>query len=117
MQTMNSFNYGFGDLKQFIMDNKIVTTSAGVCIALAAKEAIQSLVGDIIIPLVVMMLKSIRVDALTTFLPVSDKTQLNMVSFAKQVVTFVLVVPISFLFVKYAFGYMLGVRYTHHVAN
>ena len=43
-------------LKQFIVDNNIVGTSAGVCIALATKDGIQSLVGDIIIPSIVILL-------------------------------------------------------------
>ena len=62
-------NHELGDFKNFIMDNNVVGTSAGVCIALAAKEAIQSFVGDIVIPFVAIVLRSTRVDFLTNFLP------------------------------------------------
>ena len=101
-----------GDLKRFIIDNNIVGTSAGVCIALAAKDGIQSLVGDIIIPTIVMILKALHIDFLTKYLPVTDKTQLNITDFVKQMITFILIIIISFIFVKFAFGYLLGVRYT-----
>jgi len=101
-----------GDLKRFIIDNNIVGTSAGVCIALAAKDGIQSLVGDIIIPAIVMTLKALHIDFLTKYLPVNGKTQLNITDFVKQMITFVLIIIISFIFVKFAFGYLLGVSYT-----
>lgn len=111
---MNSYglNDGLGDLKRFIIDNNIVGTSAGVCIALAAKDGIQSLVGDIIIPTIVMLLKALHIDFLTKYLPVTGKTQLNITDFVKQMITFILIIVISFIFVKFAFGYLLGVRYT-----
>jgi large-conductance mechanosensitive channel len=101
-----------GDLRQFIVDNNIVGTSAGVCVALAAKDGIQSLVGDIIIPAIVMLLHSFNIDFLTKYLPVNGKVQLNITDFIKQMVTFILIIIISFVFVKVAFGYLLGVNYT-----
>ena len=101
-----------GDLRQFIVDNNIVGTSAGVCVALAAKDGIQSLVGDIIIPAIVMLLHSFNIDFLTKYLPVNGKVQLNITDFIKQMVTFILIIIISFVFVKVAFGYLLGVSYT-----
>lgn len=107
-----SMSNGMGDLKHFIIDNNIVGTSAGVCIALAAKDGIQSLVGDIIIPAIVMALKALHIDFLTKYLPVNGKTQLNITDFVKQMITFVLIIVISFIFVKFAFGYLLGISYT-----
>lgn len=106
-----SMSNGMGDLKRFIIDNNIVGTSAGVCIALAAKDGIQSLVGDIIIPAIVIILKALHIDFLTKFLPVTGKSQFNVTDFVKQIITFVLIIVISFIFVKFAFGYLLGVKY------
>jgi large-conductance mechanosensitive channel len=103
---------GMGDLKQFIIDNNIVGTSAGVCVALAAKDGIQSLVGDVIIPAIVLFLHALHIDFLTKYLPVTGKTQINVTDFIKQFVTFILIIIISFVFVKVAFGYLLGVGYT-----
>lgn len=103
---------GMGDLKQFIIDNNIVGTSAGVCVALAAKDGIQSLVGDVIIPGIVMFLHALHIDFLTKYLPVNGKVQINITDFVKQFITFILIIIISFVFVKVAFGYLLGVGYT-----
>jgi large-conductance mechanosensitive channel len=96
-------------LKQFIIDNNIVGTSAGVCVALAAKDGIESLVGDIIIPIIIMLLHALRIDALSKFLPVNGSDKLNINDFVKQMVTFILIIIISFVFVQFAFGYLLGI--------
>lgn len=98
--------------KQFIVDNNIVGTSAGVCVALAAKDGIEALVGDIIIPILVMLLHALRIDGLSKFLPVNGSASLNVTDFVKQMVTFILIIIISFIFVQFAFGYLLGVNTT-----
>jgi large-conductance mechanosensitive channel len=114
---MNESRVFFDDLKQFIVENKIIGTSAGFCIAIAAKEAIQSLVDDVFIPLLVNALQSLNITFLTKYLPVTDKTQFNLTMFVKQVVTFVVVVVISFLFVQFAFGYLIGVGYATNTSK
>lgn len=103
---------GLAKFKQFIIDNNIVGTSAGVCVALAAKDGIEALVGDVIIPLIIMLLHALRIDSLSKFLPVNGHTQLNITDFVKQMVTFILIIIISFIFVQFAFGYLLGVNTT-----
>jgi large-conductance mechanosensitive channel len=96
-------------LRKFVVDNNIVGTSAGVCIALATKDGIQSLVQDLIIPGIVIILHSLHVDWLTKILPVHGKSQLNVLNFINQLVTWFLIIIISFVFVKFAFEYLLGV--------
>jgi len=103
---------GLTKFKQFIVDNNIVGTSAGVCVALAAKDGIEALVGDIIIPILVMLLHALRIDGLSKFLPVNGNASLNVTDFVKQMVTFILIIIISFIFVQFAFGYLLGVNTT-----
>ena len=103
---------GLTKFKQFIIDNNIVGTSAGVCVALAAKDGIEALVGDIIIPILVMLLHALRIDGLSKFLPVNGSASLNVTDFVKQMVTFILIIIISFIFVQFAFGYLLGVNTT-----
>jgi large-conductance mechanosensitive channel len=105
---MADFNSG---LKQFVIDNNIVGTSAGVCVALAAKDGIQSLVGDIIIPSIIILLHALHIDELAKYLPVKG-TKINITSFIKQMITFLLIIIISFLFVKFAFGYLIGLDIT-----
>ena len=96
-------------LRKFVVDNNIVGTSAGVCIALATKDGIQSLVQDLIIPGIVIILHSLHVDWLTKILPVHGKSPLNILNFINQLITWFLIIIISFVFVKFAFEYLLGV--------
>jgi large-conductance mechanosensitive channel len=96
-------------LRKFVVDNNIVGTSAGVCIALATKDGIQSFVQDIIIPGIVIILHSLHVDWLTKILPLHGKSQLNVLNFINQFVTWILIIIISFVFVKFAFEYLLGI--------
>ena len=111
-QEKNEVGQGLMKFKQFIIDNNIVGTSAGVCVALAAKDGIEALVGDIIIPILVMLLHALRIDGLSKFLPVNGNASLNVTDFVKQMVTFILIIIISFIFVQFAFGYLLGVNTT-----
>jgi large-conductance mechanosensitive channel len=111
-QETNEVGQGLVKFKQFIIDNNIVGTSAGVCVALAAKDGIEALVGDIIIPILVMLLHALRIDGLSKFLPVNGSASLNVTDFVKQMVTFILIIFISFIFVQFAFGYLLGVTTT-----
>ncbi len=97
------------DIKQFIINNNIVGTSAGVCVALAAKDGIQSLVSDIIIPSILLILNSLHIESLKKYLPSTGAGHLNINNFIRQMITFLLVIIISFLFVKIAFGYLLGI--------
>jgi len=111
-QETNEVGQGLVKFKQFIIDNNIVGTSAGVCVALAAKDGIEALVGDIIIPILIMLLHALRIDGLSKFLPVNGSAALNVTDFVKQMVTFILIIFISFIFVQFAFGYLLGVNTT-----
>jgi large-conductance mechanosensitive channel len=118
---MSEFNNQVGnqinELKKFVIDNNIVGTVAGVCVALSAKDAIQSLVGDIIIPIIVILLRMLHIDFLTKYLPVSGNAQLKITDFIKEMITFILIIIISFVFVKIAFGALLGIDYRKSGSN
>ncbi len=103
------FEKGVENIKKFVVDNNIVGTSAGVCIALATKDSIQSLVNDIIVPFILLLLNSFHMDSVKRYLDTSGKNNLNITNFIKNFITFILVIIISFLFVNIAFGYLLGV--------
>jgi len=94
-------------VKQFILSNNIVGISTGVCIALAAKDGIHSLISDIIVPVFVILLKTLNVPGLANYLPTGK--QLNVGNFIKQLITLILVIVISVAFVKIALNYLLGV--------
>ena len=94
-------------LKKFILENNIIGTCAGVSIALVTKDAIQSFVGDIIIPFIYILLIRLNIKSLTAILP--DKSNLNIRNFIKEVVSWIFVIIITFLFIKIAFMSLLGI--------
>ena len=94
-------------LKKFILENNIIGTCAGVSIALVTKDAIQSFVGDIIIPFIYILLIKLNIKSLTAILP--DKSNLNIRNFIKEVVSWIFVIIITFLFIKIAFMSLLGI--------
>lgn len=98
-----------GQFKKFIVDNNIVGTSVGVCVGLAAKDLIQSIVGNIIIPALLIPLQKFHIDFVKKYLPSNGKNSLDVASFIKQAVTFTLVILTSFIFIKVVFGYLLKV--------
>ena len=57
----------------------------------------------------VILLHSLHIDSLTKILPIHGKAQLNIMDFLKQFITWILIIVISFIFVKVAFEYLLGI--------
>ena len=49
------------NMKKFIIDNGIIGTAAGVCIAIATKDVVQSFVNDVIMPSIYLLLVSMNV--------------------------------------------------------
>jgi large-conductance mechanosensitive channel len=96
-------------LKQFIINNGIIGTSAGVCIALVTKDVIQSLVADIVIPVIIVVLSLLKLKVLINILPKHDKNNINVVNFINQLITWFLVIIITFLFIQYSIKYLLGI--------
>lgn len=105
-----ALNNSFGDFKQFIIDNNIIGTSAGVCVALAAKDAISSFVNDVMLPAIITFLRTLNSDFLTKYLSIGDNAKFKIIDFLKQTTTFILTIIISFIFVKITFGYLLGIN-------
>jgi large-conductance mechanosensitive channel len=101
---------GLSEVQKFIVDNNIVGTSVGVCVGLAAKDLIQSIVGNIIIPALLIPLQKFNINFVKKYLPSNAKNSLDVASFIKQAVTFALVILTSFIFVKVVFGYLLKVH-------
>ena len=92
---------------KFVVENGVVGAAAGVSIAIASNDMITSLVGDILIPLVYLLLIRINANA-TRFLP--HKTKLDVIKFIQKFVSLIFVTVISFLFIQYFFNNFLGVR-------
>jgi len=96
----------FSQLQKFIVDNGIIGTTAGVAIALATNELIKSLASDVIVPAIIILCLRLNVKWLTAFFP--GKTELDLTNFSKQIIGWVLVVVITFFFIKTTFEGLLG---------
>jgi large-conductance mechanosensitive channel len=94
-------------LKKFIIDNGVIGTTAGVCIALVTKDVIQSLVADLVIPTIILILSFLKLKVLIDILP--KKNTINAVNFINQLITWILVIIITFLFISYSLKYLLGI--------
>jgi large-conductance mechanosensitive channel len=102
-------------LKKFILDNGIIGAVAGVSIALVTKDIIQSLVGDIIIPLFFFIIMSLNIKSVGKILP--GKTEIDFTNFIKMFITWIITIIITFLFIQIAFKQLLGVEDVGKEAN
>jgi len=118
MNTINEFSNPTKfkeQLKRFILDNGVIGTAAGVSIALVTKDIIQSFVGDIIIPSFIFVLTSLNIKGLTDMLP--GKKLLDLTNFFKQLISWILVIIITYLFITFTFKVLLGIEITKPVAT
>lgn len=94
------------NMQKFIVDNGIVGTAAGVCIAISTKDVVQSFVNDIIMPAIYLLLVTLNAAHFSKSL--SIKHAIDFPHFINQFVSWIFVVIITFLFVKFAFGMLFG---------
>ena len=99
----NSFKENFS---KFIVDNGIAGTAAGVSIAITTKDVITSFVGDILIPLIYLLMIRINSNA-AKFLPAH--TKFNGTAFIQQIITWIFVIIVTFLFIQSFFNGVLGI--------
>jgi large-conductance mechanosensitive channel len=95
-------------MKKFIVDNGIIGTAAGVCIAVSTKDTIQSFVGDIIMPAIYLLLVTLNSSYFSKSL--LGKHSIDFPKFLNQFVSWIFVVIMTFLFVRIAFGNLFGVH-------
>lgn len=94
-------------LINFLMENKIIGTVAGVGIALASKDLIQSLVGDVVFPSIYFVLLKMHAKYFTKVLP--DNTKFDMPNFIKHLISWMFIIIITYFFVTIVFKMLLGV--------
>ena len=94
-------------MKKFIIDNGIIGTAAGVCIAVSTKDTIQSFVGDIIMPAIYLLLVTLNASYFSKSL--LGKHTIDFPKFLNQFVSWIFVVIMTFVFVRIAFGNLFGV--------
>jgi len=102
--TLQQFQSQF---KEFIIDNHLVGTAAGVTIGITTKDLIQSFVGDIIIPFFYLIAFQLGIEKLELL---AGKNTFDYTSFIRQVITWILSVITTFFFVYYFFMSLVGIN-------
>jgi large-conductance mechanosensitive channel len=95
-------------LKKFIVDNNIVGAISGISIGLFFKNIVTSLVGDIFIPAIVLLFTTMNIKYFDKVFSSRKEHQFNFTNFFKQLISFLLGVFVTFLFVNAAFKYLIG---------
>jgi len=96
------------EFKEFILNNNIIGTTAGVIAGICIKDVILSFIGDIFIPLITMGLIRLNVDWLSKYLP--DGNTFNITNFIKELTTFIICLYVGFLLIQFTFNHLLGVK-------
>ena len=97
------------ELADFITNNRIIGVTAGVTIGLVSKDVVLSLVQDIVIPIIVILLLRLKIKKLTVYLPNKDNG-LNITKFISCLITWILAIICTFIFVQYAFVKLFGAK-------
>ena len=111
MNALNNFsdpNKFKDELINFLVENKVIGTVAGVGIALASKDLIQSMVGDVVFPSIYYVLLKTHGKYFTKILP--DNTKFDLPNFVKHLISWVFIIIITYFFVTVVFKMLLGVN-------
>jgi large-conductance mechanosensitive channel len=84
-------------LKNFMIQNKILGTVAGVTVAFSFGTMIRSLVGDIVLPLFYLLLSKFGID---TFTPLPE---VNLETFLKEFISWLSVLVVTFMLIDFVF--------------
>jgi large-conductance mechanosensitive channel len=104
-------------LKHFILDNAIVGSVAGIALGYATRDLTLSMISDVFIPVVQTCLKKLNIPWIDKLLPPPGKSGFNITNFIQLLLNWILILIISFLFVKYTFEYLLGIQKTPDKKN
>ena len=106
---MASTNSNFQQqLAEFITNNGIVGTCAGVIIGLVTKDVVLSLVADVIVPLCIMLFLRMHTTFMTKILGVKYENKLDVTKFISNLITWFLAIILTYLFIQYAFVKLIG---------
>lgn len=102
-------------IKKFIIENGLIATIAGVGLGIITKDVIQSLVADIIIPVIIILLSFLKLKILLNIIP--KKNNLNILNFVNNFVSWVITIIITFFFITYSMKYLLNIDTNSNVDN
>ena len=91
-------------LNQFIIDNGIIGTTAGVGVGLATTKVIQSFIGDIVFPAFHLLAFKLNISYF------SKKHVIHYANFLKEFITWIVIIIITFIFIQISFKVVLGVN-------
>ena len=97
----------FVQIKKFIVENGLIATIAGVGLGIITKDVIQSLVADIIIPVIIILLSFLKLKILLNIIP--KKNNLNILNFVNNFVSWLITIIITFFFITYSMKYLLNI--------
>ena len=105
-----SINYD--EFKKFIKDNNVVGVAAGMIIALATKDLIYTIRGNLVVPGINILLLTLNFKYLSKFLPGKNSvnSKINIIPFINALLSFILTIIITFLFILYTFNVLLGIK-------
>ena len=105
-----SINYD--EFKKFIKDNNVVGVAAGMIIALATKDLIYTIIGNLVVPGINILLLTLNFKYLSNFLPGKNSvnSKINIIPFINALLSFILTIIITFLFILYTFNVLLGIK-------
>jgi large-conductance mechanosensitive channel len=95
-------------IKKFIVSNNIVGYTAGVCVALGTKDVIESAVSSVIVPGFILALLMLDNKFLQAHLP--KNVTVNVNDLVKKFFTWLMLIVMTYVFVKIAFERLLGVK-------
>jgi large-conductance mechanosensitive channel len=117
LQTPNAFyNFKKDDVykgfRDFVVQNNILTTAAGMTIGFSTGVVVRSLVGDVLLPLIyktigAYLIKNVSQSAYEKMTGVFS-TELNFDNFLKEAITWVFVILSAFFVINSVRKYLVG---------
>jgi len=91
----------FAEFKKFISRGNVIDMAVGVIVGGAFTAIVNSLVNDILMPLIGMLLAGVDFKKLSVTVPWGNKPELLFGSFIQAIITFLLTAFCVFLLVKF----------------
>jgi large-conductance mechanosensitive channel len=94
-------------MKEFILNNNVVGTTAGVCVALFTKGLITSLVNDVVTPALQYLFIKSKLTFLMRLFP--KKMHFNIGVFFQEATGWLIGIIVTFFFISFSFKYLFGI--------
>jgi large-conductance mechanosensitive channel len=100
---MNIFNsqtyFDNGNFSDFVVKNNLLPAMASVSVGLVSSDFIQSLVRDIIFPLIFFLLGLTQIKFLQ--IPLTTNTKFNFLKFFQNFISLIIVILTTYFFISY----------------